>query len=670
MPFILSLILLLSYSFIQAEHTIDFEEICGIPTEFGEAITETMSEIIERQNQIERSCCCSKPSKEEVPQTRRIFNRALNRRDLPCHPESPAIESFPDHRHELIEDELLESEFETDIMRAQTVSTPNFTAATLAETFSFPPDSMGVVGPQQFIIAVNGRIRSFNKSTGAADGVLNVNPDVFFQSVRNGVTTSDPRIRYDRLSKRWFITIITVNQPNRILIAVSSGPVISTATVWKFFFFVESLVQPQGDSNCLLDYPTLGIDANALYIGGNVFCGADETFKGTSAFVIRKSSVLGSGPIVVTAFRNLTGSPSGSGIYTPQGVDNFDANPTYGFFIGVDNATFGTLVMRRVSNPAGTPTMSSNIFMTVPTTAFPRLVPHKGNFNGAFGFLDSVDDRLMMAQIRKGTLWATHNIGVTNQGIGSGSASRNGSRWYQINLANPLAPTLIQAGTLFQPSASNTTDQRNYWMPSLMVSGQGHTLLGCSAAGSQEFINAALAFRVAGDAHGTLRTPKLYTATTTAYNPAGDPGSSRGRRWGDYSCTSLDPQDDMTMWTIQEFCNATNSYGVRVVKVLAPAPAKPISASPSSVPHGLSATNVTITGSSIDGSGFFDPGVGFDKRISALVSGGVKLNAVTYVNPTHVILNINTLTATVGTQTATIINPDKQQASGAILNIT
>ena len=56
-------------------------------------------------------------------------------------------------------------------------------AATLADTGAFPPDSMGAVGPTQFILAVNGRIRSFNKQTGVADGVLNADMDIFFQSV-------------------------------------------------------------------------------------------------------------------------------------------------------------------------------------------------------------------------------------------------------------------------------------------------------------------------------------------------------------------------------------------------------------------------------------------------------------------------------------------------------
>src|SRR5215468_10289362 len=56
------------------------------------------------------------------------------------------------------------------------------------DTNSFPPDSMGMAGPSQFIIFVNGRLRSFNKATGVADGVLDMDPDVFFSSVMTPLT--------------------------------------------------------------------------------------------------------------------------------------------------------------------------------------------------------------------------------------------------------------------------------------------------------------------------------------------------------------------------------------------------------------------------------------------------------------------------------------------------
>src|SRR5262249_24004733 len=45
----------------------------------------------------------------------------------------------------------------------------NFTAATLSgtnPTSAFPPDDDGAIGPTQYVIAVNGRLVSFNKTTG------------------------------------------------------------------------------------------------------------------------------------------------------------------------------------------------------------------------------------------------------------------------------------------------------------------------------------------------------------------------------------------------------------------------------------------------------------------------------------------------------------------------
>ena len=150
----------------------------------------------------------------------------------------------------------------------------SFLAATSAETNAFPPDTMGAAGPTQFLVALNGRIRTFLKSSGAADGVLNVATDTFFDSVRNGQSTAYPRVRFDRLSGRWIVTVMNFNvtpASNRILIAVSDAGVITAGTTWTYFFFQHDLDSPAGDTALFLDYPTLGVDANGLTIGGNIF---------------------------------------------------------------------------------------------------------------------------------------------------------------------------------------------------------------------------------------------------------------------------------------------------------------------------------------------------------------------------------------------------------------
>jgi hypothetical protein len=76
---------------------------------------------------------------------------------------------------------------------------------------------------------------------------------------------------------------------------------------------------------------------------------------------------------------------------------------------------------------------------------------------------------------------------------------------------------------------------------------------------------------------------------------------------------------------------------------------------------------ITVTGTSTDGSGFFDPGTGFSNRISASVpGGGVAVNGVTYQTPTSVTLNVSVAPdAVAGARLVTVVNPDGQSATSA-----
>ena len=569
------------------------------------------------------------------------------------------------------------------------------------ETGSFPPDTMGAVGPSQFVLVVNGRIRSFTKA-GVADGVLNVDTDVFFASVLTPVTppavnfTTAPQVRYDRLSGRWFVTISDVpssdmnhvaDMPNRILIAVSdaaSSNAITPSTVWTYYFIQQNTVGG-GDTGEFCAIPSLGVDNNALYIGGNMFVASSGAFSATTGFVIRKSSVLSGGPVVVTAFRGLVPNGISDGPIAPRGVDNYDPAANEGYFIGVSNTAFGRLVFRRVSNPGGTPTISGNILLTVNATSFALVVDHLGNTNpggGTTGRLDGLGDDLFAAHIRNGRLWTAHGNAVTSAGVSAttGANRRDGVRWYELNgirsTDNGGTPIVVQSGTVFDSIAS-AASAHQYWVPTVTVSGQGHAAFGYSAAGTPFRADVATNGRLGADTLGTSGAVAFYSTSSTAYNPPGDDGSVNGfRRWGNYSFTCLDPLDDMTFWTIQEYCNGTNTYGCKVAKLLAPLPAAPASAS-SSVAAGQPSVAVTITGTSSAGSGFYDPGSNLAPpalpfaHINATVTGGVVVNSVTYTDPTHVVLNLNTTGASPGAQNVTIINPDGQSSTGTgILTVT
>ena len=207
--------------------------------------------------------------------------------------------------------------------------------------------------------------------------------------------------------------------------------------------------------------------------------------------------------------------------------------------------------------------------------------------------------------------------------------------------------------------------------------------MGMTMAGTPVGVTPVYVGRLAGDTLGTMTGPPTTSAvnigtSTSNYNPPSDPGGASGRRWGDYSFTMVDPIDDMTVWTIQEYNQASNSYAVQVAKLVPPPPATPSSTDhPSGVSYGLASTNVVVTGTSVGGSGFYDPGTDLPAparpyaHISATVTGGVTVNSVTYNSPTQVTLNISTVGANVGgPQNITITNPDGQSATGvAMINV-
>lgn len=647
--------------------------IVGIPTRGAAGVAESISSIMQRQALV--------PIKdlEETDQEKEVVQP--DRTHLPQNPLSPDQASSPALPLGLLPIRAGEGPY-----TPQTVGV-NFTGATLSgvnPTFSFPPDCQGAVGPTQYVMFVNGRLVTFSKATGVADGVLNADPDVFFFSVRNNSRTSDPRIRYDRLTGRWILVIINVSTPNRILIAVSnaaSAGVISGSTVFTYFFINIATTPPAISSTCLADYPTLGVDANALYIGTNNFCNSPQTYVNSDGYVIRKSSILGVGPIVVTAFRNLnSGAPNYIGPYTPQGVDNFDPASNEGYFIGVDGNSYGLLQMIRVATPGATPTASATIPITVATTGAPINVPHLGNTGGTNGRLSALDDRLFAAHIRNGRLWTSHSIQVSNTGVYSASGGRDGSRWYEFNVpVGSGTPTIVESGTVFDPAVTNP---RSYWIPSVMVSGQGHAAFTLCSAGNNDRANAGTVGRLSGDALGTVQSVALYSSSSSAYNPTSDPGGSNGRRWGDYTYTSLDPIDDQTMWAVSMFCDVTNSYGVRIAKLIAPPPATPsaladITAGQASVPD-------TLTGVVVTGSGFWDPGTNlpgvpvFNHLAAAITNGGATgtpptVVSATWISPTKValVLNASAATANIAAEkyTISITNPDGQVVGAAVVHV-
>jgi hypothetical protein len=132
------------------------------------------------------------------------FDRAITDRPRRPNPASPRVASFAAPGAYRAEAAPAEA--------PQVISPPHFTSVTLPESLFLPPDPMGVVGPRQFLTHVNGRVRSHDKATGTT-GALDASVFAFWATVMedtvNGFVT-DPRVKFDRLTDRWFLLITDV----------------------------------------------------------------------------------------------------------------------------------------------------------------------------------------------------------------------------------------------------------------------------------------------------------------------------------------------------------------------------------------------------------------------------------------------------------------------------
>src|SRR6476659_9912223 len=157
----------------------------------------------------------------------------------------------------------------------------SFLGADSNDSGFIPPDSMGAVGPTQVLVSVNGRLRLFDKQ-GNPDPNLDVTDSAFWYALLpTGVEPTDPGVEYDRLSERWIVSAIdTQNTDNQVMLAVSDGPTITDETSFAFFAFDESDPLPQPAPARFADYPQLGVDNNAIYVGVNEFTSSSGSFRG------------------------------------------------------------------------------------------------------------------------------------------------------------------------------------------------------------------------------------------------------------------------------------------------------------------------------------------------------------------------------------------------------
>lgn len=386
---------------------------------------------------------------------------------------------------------------------------------------SIPPDTHGAVGPNHFVTVVNSNITYYSKT---GNQIAGASLNSFFGATAGG----DPRVVYDPQDERWIV--LSTNFSNRIYIAVSLTD--SPQGGWLKTSFNTS----QGaDSNRWPDYPTLGVGARGIYMSCLMIDNA--TGGGTmTIWALDKAPMIATVPALgtVTAFRNLPYTQAN------QPAVHWD-DPGVAYIASTWNNN--QIIVRKVNPPLTAPTLQTASIVTVASHNAPADAPTSGSSVP----ISTGDDRLQNAVYRGTSLFTCHTIG-TNQGSA-------GVRWYEIGPTNGAD---IQRSTI-----RDETGTFAYYYPSIAVNSVGDVVVGYSGSSAATFVSCFVSGRKVNDTQSDISDPFEYKAGTGSYQQLD--GSGRNR-WGDYSGTTCDPDDD-TFWTVQTFARSGNLWRLRAAQV-------------------------------------------------------------------------------------------------------
>jgi hypothetical protein len=431
------------------------------------------------------------------------------------------------------------------------VASPSFQG--VQATGWIPPDTQGAAGLNHLLVAVNGGVLVQTKT---GSNVASVRSLVsFFSPVMNGSgDVFDPRVQYDPYSSRWMLIAVAdrSSAASAILVAVSQTS--DPTGIWNLY-----RLDADFSNQSWADYPVVGFNKNWIVISTNMFQNPGFTTPFYSRFYVLNKATFYAGQ---TGFYTQLDAPSSvSGTIAP--TSTYDANLSTMYLLQNWNGNFngnGFLRLYTITGAVGSESLnntSQGIFISTPNTweSFPPGVDFAPQF-GTSNRIQVNDAGMQSVVYRNGSLWCTHSIFLP----AGTTPTRSSVQWWQIN------PTSFAVQQLGRIDSANGTYFYGY--PSISVNRNNDVLIGYSRFSASHYASAGYAYRAGTDPVNSLRDDTVLKAgLSTYFSPTG------GRnRWGDYSGTTVDPANDIDMWTLQEYAASTNTWSTWWGRVGAPLP--------------------------------------------------------------------------------------------------
>jgi len=135
----------------------------------------------------------------------------------------------------------------------------------------------------------------------------------------------------------------------------------------------------------------------------------------------------------------------------------------------------------------------------------------------------------------------------------SGPATRCSVQWWELTAGGINPNETVSGGTVIQRGLiDDPISGRFFAYPSIAVNRRFDVLVGYSRFGASQFPGANYAFRIDADIFSTLRDDTVLKSGQAPFFVDG----GGINRWGNWSATTVDPNNDTDLWTVQQYAAA------------------------------------------------------------------------------------------------------------------
>jgi hypothetical protein len=353
-------------------------------------------------------------------------------------------------------------------------------------------------------------MRIWNKS-GSQAQVSTTDLNNFFGTTTN---LSDPKIRFDQISSRWFIAVISYNNSFtagawRLAVSTDSNPL----------SFVRYTISTGKSAP---DFPALGVSSDKVVLTANAFRG--NSFLGTEFLVINKADL--------TAGTNAASSyfAPPQGLFTIQPAHSL--SPTTTLYMAA--VAYNSATSIRVWSVNGVPGVSSVTLSTTSLSITSLTSPPDAAQAGTSTLIQTNDNRLLDAVYRDGKLWVAASSACVPAGD---TKTRACLRLMQFAVGSSI--TKAQDFDFGQSGLY-------YYYPAVQIDGSGNLISVFSGSSASLWAGVYASGQRPADGFNTFQIPTLIHLGENAYTPFAN-------RWGDYSGASIDPSNAGTVWVAGEY---------------------------------------------------------------------------------------------------------------------